>query len=172
MKTISRNHCVRVHPRAHAAGFSMIEVLVAILILVFGIFGVAALQATALRNSQSAMQHSQAVVQTYAMLDRMRANVAQAKIGMYNLGTFGSDLGGTGTTDWVCDLPDAGGLPENERRDWIATLQDPNNLGPNACGIIDCDDFHCDIAVRWDDSRGKHSVSESTNQVLATRSRL
>ena len=146
--------------RATNAGTSMIEVLIALLILVFGVLGVAALQATALRNNQSAMEHSQAVVQTYAILDRMRANAAQAKIGKYN-------LGGPGATNWTCSLPDSGGLPENERREWIQDLQ--TNLGSSACGVIDCNDLNCLIGVQWDDSRG---TSGSTTQQFITETRL
>jgi type IV pilus assembly protein PilV len=56
-------------------GVGMIEVLVAVLILAIGLLGVAALQATALRNSQSAMERSQGVVHAYAVFDSMRASV-------------------------------------------------------------------------------------------------
>lgn len=149
------------------AGISMIEVLVAVLILVFGVLGVAALQMTALRNSQSAMQHSQGVALTYAMIDRMRADVLQARITNYNLGNLGSDLGGSGTTVWTCAIPVAGTLPQNERREWMQQVQ--AELGPTACGIIDCDDTNCAVAVRWDDSRG---TAGDANQRLITRTRL
>lgn len=165
MKSFSR---MRRQPAFRSmAGISMIEVLVAVLILVFGVLGVAALQMTALRNSQSAMQHSQGVALTYAMIDRMRADALQGRIGSYNLGNLGSDLGGTGTTVWTCALPDAGTLPQNERREWMQQVQ--AELGPTACGIIDCDDANCAVGVRWDDSRG---TAGDANQRLITRTRL
>ena len=44
----------------HVAGVGMIEVLIAIVILAFGLLGIAALQMTALRGSQSSLQRSQA----------------------------------------------------------------------------------------------------------------
>lgn len=146
---------VRAGRRRTSLGMSMIEVLVAILILVFGLFGVAAMQATALRNSQSAMDHSQAVIQSYAMLDRMRANVAQARIGNYNLLTM------------TCALPDAGTLPQNERREWIQMLK--SNVSSTACGQVVCNDQTCVITVRWDDSRG---TSGSAAREVKTVSRL
>lgn len=149
-------------------GMSLIEVMVAILILVIGIFGVAAMQATALRSSQSSMQRSQAVTQVYAILDRMRADRADARIGLFDLGTFGSDLGGTGATLWTCDLPDDGGtLPEHERLEWMTSVK--NDLGPDSCVVINCNDLNCDIAVQWDDSRGNGG---SSTEKFATRSRL
>lgn len=152
------------------AGVSMIEVLVAVLILVFGVLGVAALQMTALRNSQSAVQHSQGVAMTYAMIDRMRADALQARIGSYNLGNLGSDLGGTGTTVWTCALPDDGTtLPVKERREWMEQVRGTGGLEPNACVIIDCDDANCAVGVRWDDTRGTQG---NPNQRIITRTRL
>ncbi|MEO8137741.1 MAG: type IV pilus modification protein PilV [Betaproteobacteria bacterium] len=147
---------------------SMIEVLVAILILVVGIFGVAAMQATALRSSQSAMESSQAVVQAYAIMDRMRADRADARIGFFDLGHFGSDLGGSGTTDWTCALPaDGGGMAVHERFEWMTNVQ--ADLGPASCVVINCNDLNCDVGVRWDDSR---ATGGSNARIFATRSRL
>lgn len=141
-------------------GTSLIEVLVALLILAFGLLGIAALQATTMRNSQSSLEYSEAVALTYSALDRLRADDAEARIGKFN-------LGGPGATNWTCDLPDAGGLPENERREWIQSLHD--DLGSSACGVIDCNDQTCLIGVQWDDSRGKGG---SSTQSFVTRSRL
>jgi type IV pilus assembly protein PilV len=156
----------RARPRL-ARGMNMVEVLVAILILVFGLLGIAAMQATTLRNTQSAMQHSEAVTHSYGMVDRLRADIPHARIGNYNLGNLGTDLGGSGTTVWTCALPDAGALPANERRQWISLLKD--DLGPDACGIVDCDSTTCGIAVKWDDSRG---TGGSSAQRVVTRTRL
>jgi type IV pilus assembly protein PilV len=128
------------NPRRHQSGVGLIEVLVAMVVLAFGLLGVAALQATALRSSQSALDHSQAAIQTYAMMDRLRADPASARIGAYNL------------VNMTCDLPDAGGLPENQRRQWIQDLQD--NLGPDACGQVICNAINCTVRVRWNASRG------------------
>ena len=124
--------------------------LVALLILVFGVLGIAALQMTALRNSQSSMQHSLAIQHAYGAIDRMRADVSEARIGSYNLGNYGTDLGagGTGTTVWTCALPDVGALPENERREW--TRLRPTS-GPASASLIN--DMPA-VGVRWKNSRG------------------
>ena len=55
-------------------GFTLIEVLIAMLVLGVGLLGLAGLQATGLRNSQSAYNRSQATELAYDMADRMRAN--------------------------------------------------------------------------------------------------
>ncbi|SJM90508.1 Type IV pilus modification protein PilV [Crenothrix polyspora] len=59
-------------------GFTLIEVLIAMMILAVGLLGLAALQATSLRNNQSAFYYSQATQLAYDIADRMRANVASA----------------------------------------------------------------------------------------------
>ena len=55
-------------------GASLLEVLIAVLILAIGLLGIAALQAVTLRNMQGSSDRSVAVIQTYAMFDMMRAN--------------------------------------------------------------------------------------------------
>lgn len=141
--------------RGVSRGVGLIEILVAVLIMAIGLLGIAALQATALRNSQSALQRSQATMQTYAILDAMRANRAVAQIGGYDL-------------SMTCALPDAGALlREDDLHDWIASLK--ASLGDSACGMIDCDSLQCDITVQWDDSRGSDG---STAQTVSTSTRL
>ena len=133
--------------RGRERGFSLIEVLVSVLVLGVGMLGVAAMQTTALRNGQSSLERSQAVVQTYAILDAMRANRADANNGSYNL------------TTWTCSPPAIGAtLRENDLNRWITSLQ--QDLGPNACGRITCGTTRCTIDVRWDDSRGKGGTSD------------
>jgi type IV pilus assembly protein PilV len=56
-------------------GFTLIEVLIAMMILAVGLLGLAALQASSLRNNQSAYYRSQATQLAYDIADRMRANV-------------------------------------------------------------------------------------------------
>ena len=55
-------------------GFTLIEVLIAMLVLAVGLLGLAGLQATSLRNNQSAYNRSQATQLAYDIADRMRAN--------------------------------------------------------------------------------------------------
>ncbi len=66
------------------SGFTMLEVLVAIVVLAFGLLGLAGLQADGLRNNTSAYTRSQATLMAYDMLDRMRANTLGVKNGDYD----------------------------------------------------------------------------------------
>ncbi len=55
-------------------GFSMIELLVAVLIMGIGVLGVSALQLVSLQNNRGALVQSEAVQLAYDMMDRIRAN--------------------------------------------------------------------------------------------------
>jgi type IV pilus assembly protein PilV len=55
-------------------GFTLIEVLIAMIILAIGLLGLAALQTTNIRNNLAAYNHGQATQLLYDISDRMRAN--------------------------------------------------------------------------------------------------
>lgn len=145
-------------------GIGLIEVMVAVAILAFGMLAIAALQATALRNSQSALGRSQAVMHIYAITDAMRANRDSAMLGEYNAGVFDDD---GNVTSWSCNAPDPGTLALNDRINWITAVQ--QNLGQGACVAIECNDVSCRVALQWNDGRG---TGGNANQALTTRTRL
>lgn len=64
----------RLRPYTREQGFSLIEVLVAMIILAVGLLGIAGLFANSLKSTDNAYMHSQAVVLAYDMGDRIRAN--------------------------------------------------------------------------------------------------
>lgn len=139
---------------AAVRGVGLIEVLVAVLVLAIGLLGVAAMQATALRNSQSSLERSQGVVHVYTILEAMRANPNAARAGAYDMG-------------WTCADPGGGNLIANDKQAWILALQ--QNLGDTACGQVACVGALCTISVRWDDSRGS---SGSAAQTFSTTTRI
>ena len=64
-------------PRKEQSGFTMIEVMVTIAILVVGLLGLAAMQTLASLAELESYQRSQALVLVRDMVDRMSANKAQ-----------------------------------------------------------------------------------------------
>ena len=66
-------------------GTSLLEVLIAVVILSIGMLGLAGLQLTGLRVNQGAMQRSQASVLAYDILDRMRGDKEVANGGEYDV---------------------------------------------------------------------------------------
>lgn len=137
------------------SGVGLIEVMVAVLILAVGLLGIAALQATALRNSQSSLERSQAVINTYSILDAMRANRDVARIGGYDL------------LQMTCNPPNKGSLAADDLHKWITDLQ--SAMGAAACGQIVCGNLSCKITVQWDGSRGTGGIETET---LVTETRI
>ncbi|MGY4516674.1 type IV pilus modification protein PilV [Lysobacter sp. HA18] len=135
-------------------GSSLLEVLIAVLILAIGMLGMAALQVVTLSNTGSASQRSTAVIQSYAMFDLMRANLGAARSGQYDTG-------------WLCQAPATGTRISNDVNAWIGQLQ--SAMGDTACGRITCGTNTCTVGVRWDDSRGSGG---DTQQKIETTSRL
>jgi len=81
---------------AHRArGFTLIEALVALVVLSIGLLGVAALQLTSLRSNHSSAMRSQATFLAYDIIDRMRANREAAVDGLYDIAL--GEEGETGT---------------------------------------------------------------------------
>lgn len=70
--------------KEHQSGFTLLEVLVAIVVISLGLLGLAGLQAATLRNNQIAYYRAIAIQQTYDMADRIRANQAGVTAGSYN----------------------------------------------------------------------------------------
>jgi type IV pilus assembly protein PilV len=60
--------------QSHSRGFTMVEMLVALVVLSIGMLGIAGLFAVSLRSGSSAIQRMQAVNLASEMADRIRAN--------------------------------------------------------------------------------------------------
>lgn len=159
----------RFSPRAEIRGIGLIEVMIAVLILGVGILGVAAMQVTALRNNQSALERTQATIQTYSILDAMRANRVAALAGAYNIAE-------------TCAAPGGATLAQVDVTRWIGSLKTTLGNNSGTCGTIACSGETCAITVKWDDSRategrvaGGGGTVESAGQTerqVVTRARL
>ena len=68
------NRPARSRPRAASAGFTLLEVLIAIVVVAFGLLGLAGLQVFALKNNQNASMRVTATAMANDMVDRMKAN--------------------------------------------------------------------------------------------------
>lgn len=149
---------------ARQRGSSLLEVMIAVLVLAIGLLGIAALQAVTLRNSGSSAERSNAVIQSYAMLDMMRANRGAARAGQYNQG-------------WNCEPEEnPTGRIASDFSTWLVQLQ--QSVAASACGRIQCGSAQCTVGVRWDDSRGtggsdaQQAGNESELTTLTTTSRI
>lgn len=147
------------HVRAQA-GAGLLEVMISVLIMGIGLLGIAAMQATALKNSQSSLERSQAVIQSYAILESMRANRVATIAGQYNLAL-------------TCNPPAAGTLAQSDVNAWIASLETTLGNTANTCGSIQCNGADCTVTVQWDDSRGTGNAGAGNSTYrIATRTQI
>jgi len=113
--------------------------MISVLILSIGLLGVAAMQATALRNSQGALERSQVVIESYAILDAIRANQAAGRSGAYN-------------HPMTCVAPQQGNdLVHRDIGRWITSMQASLGEAANPCGAIFCvaATQTCTVTVQW-----------------------
>lgn len=131
-------------------GVGLIEILIAVLVLSIGFLGMAALQAKALANNNSAMARTQAVIAAYSILDAMRADRTNVLTGAYNTTvTVGSCPTGTGSLAATQLSSWCTGNTNSNPPDGLAAL------GPNTTGKVECDGTgYCEITITFDDSRG------------------
>lgn len=134
-------------------GFTLVETLVALLVLSIGLLGVAALQFTAIHNNSSAMYRSQATYLAYDIADRMRANHDAAVNLAYNV-NFGATPGNTS-------------MAEKDLTAWKASLMAILPAGDGE--IVTTNDGSGDVTIRirWDDSKGVEAPL-----VFETRTRI
>ena len=156
---------MRAPHRSHS-GFTLIEVLVALVVLSIGLLGIAKLVLFGVKANDSAYLRTQAVNLAYGVLDNMRGNVTVAQAGAYNVG-----LGVYAAPGQMCNLvatPCAGAaLAAYDLYQWkqqlLASL--PNGDGtvtttivPQPVGSL----VTAVITVQWDDA-----VAQSTFNAAA-----
>lgn len=139
-------------PRRRQAGLSLIEVLVALVLLAIGLLGLAGLQASGMRVGLGSVQRSQAVQLAQDMIERLRANVANA--GSYDLAL--ADAAPACASLTSCDL-----------RDWRQRLM----ALPGGTGAVSVRGLQATVLVQWDDSRGGGALRGSA-AADAARGRL
>lgn len=131
----------QIHTRHTTRGFTLLEILVAIVVLSIGLLGLAGLMASSLKNSHSAYVRTQATWLAYDALDRMRANRSVALANGYDL-ALGASPGGSG-------------LAATDLAEWDAALAStlPDGDGSISVQAVGQSRF-VTIIVQWNDARG------------------
>ena len=145
MNRTRRNH------RHGTAGFTLLEVMVALIVLSIGVLGVAKLVLSAVKANDSAFVRGQAMSLTYAILDSMRANRQTAINGGYAT-DFGVAAPNPGPCEGVTTCA-AATLAQYDLYRWKQRLLtavpsgDGKVVTATANGMV-----LATITVRWDDS--------------------
>lgn len=147
-------------------GFSLLEVLIALVILSVGLLGIAAMMSTTLKANDSAYMRTQATELAYNMLDRMRANRSAALGGSYNIALAATvanppNCTGSGTVHPGC-TPDQ--LAQFDLAQWKQDLAATLPGGDGSVGTsISGGATVATITVQWTDTRAQTTLKETTN---------
>ena len=122
---------------ARSRGFTMLEALISLLILSFGLLGIAGLYIAGVQNNKCASLRTIATQQTYDMADRMRANLAGLTVPLpampfYHLPTATQKVNCYTTTN--CSAQD---MAENDYFEWNDANSSASNrrMLPGGFGI-------------------------------------
>lgn len=161
----------------YQSGFTLLEVMVAFLVLAIGLLGVMGLQNTAIRNNTDTTSLMQAVLLSKEMADLVRANPEAMSTRAYN-NVIGTNIPACAT--------DTGCTPNEMAQydKWLWDARVVESIAPGATGIVcvdstpgdgesaaspDCDDTGDGWAVKiwWNDGTNVADY-DTKDQVLTT----
>lgn len=165
----------RMSVRSRHEGFTLLEVMVAVVILSVGLLGMALLQSTSLRAAQATNERSQATMLVYQMMDMVRSNRRQAS--QYGLirenAFFGDGIGGAcapgapqpaqrwavDRDTWVCAVRRA--IPDARGRVTVTGAVIPAGGGAATPATVE-------VRIEWCDARGTAVGGTPENAPLFT----
>jgi len=124
-------------------GVTLVEAMIALLVISIGLLGIASLQLTAMNQNASSLNHSQAVWIAYNMSDRIRANISEFN-NYHNIDTNNSYSQDCVFPSSSCNT---GQMVVADAADWstlIAALPGGRGTVVNNAGVIT-------VTVMWDD---------------------
>ncbi len=141
------------------SGFTLIEVLIATLVLAVGLLGLAGLQAVSIKNNLSAYNRSQATQLAYDMADRMRANknesVDPTTGNVIAAGTYLTMAPTAAVVQASCATVTgctAAQMAQNDLFQWNAALTNTLPSGTGTITVVSATRVFT-ITVSWDDNR-------------------
>lgn len=145
-------------------GTSLIEVLVAIIIMSIGLVGVATMQTTALKNNLSALKRTQASILAYEFIDLMRANIDRSTPSSPVMPSdFESFNSSTSYTITASCLTTAGctksQMANTDLANWKLNLA--NGLSSSATASISGSSGDYVLTITWDDDLTQAAGSQS-----------
>ncbi len=141
------------------SGFTLIEVLIAALVLAVGLLGLAGLQAASIKNNLSAYNRSQVTQLAYDMADRMRANKNEsldpATGNVIATGTYLTMAPADAAAQANCATTTgctAAQMAQNDLFQWNAALTGVLNGGTGTITAVAATRVFT-VTINWDDNR-------------------
>jgi type IV pilus assembly protein PilV len=159
-------------------GFTLIEVLVAMLVLAVGLLGLAGLQATSLKNNLGTYHRSVATQLAYDMADRMRANFNEAK--KLGANVYTSIAPSAAVTKASCLTKEANGcssadMAQNDLYEWNQAINATTNPWgglPQGAGTITISGNVLTVTVSWTENRYESGSNTSDTTFFQTSFQL
>jgi type IV pilus assembly protein PilV len=154
-----------------AEGFTLIEVLIALIILSIGLLGLGLLQANSLKASFSADQRTQASNLAYQMVDMMRANRTSAYEYTYVTGQQGTQDPTICSTYIAPTAPSASPPPPSAAPDTVINqdsfgwLCQVVRILPNPTVAVVLASGSAQVEIKWDD-RGPTGAATQSDFVV------
>lgn len=167
----------RVPMRRRASGVTLIEVLVAVLVLSLGLLGYAALLVFSLKANQSANFRTQATVMAYEVLDMIRANRVNAQFYRRDWNWSAPTATGPGAGQAIADITAwtqrLAVLPGGQGRIELlaAPIFPPVGTGPAPPTPPAADRGVVVVTIRWQDARWEANAADQRTE-FQVRSRL
>jgi len=143
MNTSSKSY-TSLAARRSCRGLTLVEILVALVVLSVGLLGLAAMQTTSVKFTTSAYQRTQATALAYDLIDRMRGNRLAALNNDYVV-AFENPVPACGAFDGT------GSLRDQDIKAWRNAIACRLPQGTGSVTRVN-DEFT--IAIQWDDSQG------------------
>lgn len=136
-------------------GATLIEVLIAIIVLAIGLLGLALLQITSVQSNHSAYYRSQVTILASDLADRMRANRTAALGSAYVF-----DFPASSSSNSV-----SGTQAQKDKAEWLNALA---LTLPEGTGKVEKTGALVTISVRWNDNRGRIKTVDSSDSGIET----
>ena len=133
-------------------GFTLLEVLVTLVIVSFGLLGIAGIITNSIKVNQSSYARSQASWLANDIIDRMRANRIAAEVDSspYNLALYASPSGVT--------------ISATDLTQWLTALANTLPAGAGSVEILDGATRRVTVIVQWDDRRATGAAAADNRQ--------
>ncbi len=132
-------------------GFTLLEALIAFVIISVGLLGMAGLQVASLKENQMAFFRTQASILAYDMADRIRANAVIVDV---NAAKYEIDYGDNATAaNCVSSACNSETMADYDLTEWTAALANMLPAGGGSIAVAAGPPVVYTITVYWDQNR-------------------
>ncbi|MFY8273109.1 type IV pilus modification protein PilV [Pseudoalteromonas sp. SSDWG2] len=148
-------------------GFTLLETLIAFIVLVFGLLGAVALQAKAKQATFDSMQRAAALGVANDVIDRMRANSEATLAGNYNGNISSGDTQSGGYVSCINNNCLPAQVAAFDREQWRRAIRAVDNTGSLSDAQIcistagDAEQVTINVIVSWDSRQQLSSAGDA-----------